>query len=226
MKNDSVGALQLYANDLRNSFLTYTRKAYGLIPKMARPRVLDIGCGRGAQTLELARLGDGEIVGIDIDKAALDELNLELERQGLLHRIQTVQCSLLKTDFPDESFDILWEEGVLHILDAKRALQECSRLLKPTGFLVMNETLRWFHTSLKVLPAFGFKVFDHFNLPSKIWWTDYYEPLEKRIAALKKRRFSSRELESLSRHEREIEMVRKNPTEFDCGFYIMQKVPQ
>jgi ubiquinone/menaquinone biosynthesis C-methylase UbiE len=225
MKTESEGEIQRYINELRDGFLTYTRKAYRLLPEMARPRVLDIGCGTGAQTMELARLGDAEIVGIDIDGAALDELNLEIERQGLSDRIQSVRCSLTETDFPHESFDILWEEGVLHILDVKRSLTECRRLLKPGGFLVMNETLKWFHTNLQVFPAFGFKVVNHFNLPPGIWWTDYYEPLEKRIAELRKKDLGSRELELLARHEREIEMVGKNPAEIDCAFYIVHKVP-
>ena len=96
--------------------------------------------------------------------------------------------------------------------------------MKPGGFLVMNETLKWLNTSLEVFPALGFKVFDNFNLPSEIWWTNYYEPLEKRIAGLNRTHLSSRELKLLSRHEREIEMVKKNPAEFDCAFYIMRKV--
>ena len=39
----------------------YTRKAFRLLPKLAKPRILDIGCGTGIPALELARLREGEI---------------------------------------------------------------------------------------------------------------------------------------------------------------------
>ncbi len=63
-----------------------------------------------------------------------------------------------------------------------------------------------------------------FLLPEETWWTEYYEPLEKSIKNLGERIFSSKELEELKRHRSEIEMVKKNPKEFDCGFYIFQKI--
>ena len=53
--------------ELRANFIRYTKKAFRMLPKLDRPRILDIGCGSGAPTIELARLSDGEIIGIDID---------------------------------------------------------------------------------------------------------------------------------------------------------------
>ena len=44
--------------------LEYTRWAFESLAGLARPRVLDVGCGRGAPTLELARLGAGRVVGL------------------------------------------------------------------------------------------------------------------------------------------------------------------
>ena len=67
---------------------------------------------------------------------------------------------------------------------------------------------------------------DKFLLPEEYWWKEYYKILEKRIESLGKREFNSKELEELKRHKREIEMVKKNPREFDCGFYIFQKIEQ
>ena len=63
------------ADQLRKTFLKYTRKAFETLPKLDKPRILDIGCGSGIPTLELARLTNGEIIGIDIDLSALDELD-------------------------------------------------------------------------------------------------------------------------------------------------------
>jgi hypothetical protein len=45
----------------------YTRKAFGQIEKELPeiPEILDIGCGKGMQTLELARLSQGAITAVD-----------------------------------------------------------------------------------------------------------------------------------------------------------------
>jgi len=41
--------------------------------------ILDIGCGSGVPTLELARLRHGQITGVDIDHACLEELARKAE---------------------------------------------------------------------------------------------------------------------------------------------------
>ncbi|MFX1409124.1 MAG: methyltransferase domain-containing protein [Promethearchaeota archaeon] len=215
---------ELNTEELRKEFLKYTRKAFQMLPKMDKPHILDIGCGTGIPTIELARLSNGEIIGIDIDQDALDKLNLKIEKKGLSNRVKTVNCSLYETEFPDKNFNILWDEGVIHILDLKKSLKECNRLLKPNGFLVIGEMIKWIKDKFEIFSEFGFKFKNHFLLPEKCWWTDYYEPLEKRIKELRKKYQRSENLEKLKQHEREIKMVKKNPKEFDCGFYIMQKV--
>lgn len=215
---------ELNLEELREVFLKYTRKAFQMLPKMDKPRILDIGCGTGIPTIELALLSNGEIIGIDIDQDALDTLDLKIEKMSLSSRVKTMNCSLYKTEFPDKHFNILWDEGVIHILDIKKSLKECSRLLKPNGFLVIGEMFKWIKDKYEIFPKFGFKLINKFLLPEKCWWTDYYEPLEKRIHKLRKKYPRSENLEKLKQHEREIEMVKKNPKEFDCAFYIMQKI--
>jgi len=42
----------------------YTQKAFEMIPTIKKPKILDIGCGPGMQTIKLAKLSDGEIIGI------------------------------------------------------------------------------------------------------------------------------------------------------------------
>jgi len=215
---------ELNLEELREVFLKYTRKAFQMLPKMDKPRILDIGCGTGIPTIELAKLSNGEIIGIDIDQDALDTLDLKIEKMSISSRVKTMNCSLYKTEFPDKHFNILWDEGVIHILDIKKSLKECSRLLKPNGFLVIGEMFKWIKDKYEIFPKFGFKLINKFLLPEKCWWTDYYEPLEKRIHKLRKKYPRSENLEKLKQHEREIEMVKKNPKEFDCAFYIMQKI--
>ncbi len=214
----------LNIDEFRGIFLKYTKKAYEMLPKINKPYILDIGCGSGLPTLELVKLSNGTIVGIDINQDALDKLQKKIERMGLSGRIKIMNISLYNTNFQDENFDILWEEGVLHILDINKSLKECSRILKPKGFLVSFETIKWMDKSLEMFPNYGFELIDHFLLPEKYWWTEYYAPLEERIKELHQKYKGSKELEILKSHEREIAMVKKDPKEFDCGYYIMQKI--
>jgi cyclopropane fatty-acyl-phospholipid synthase-like methyltransferase len=113
MKAQDSADAALGAEELRAGFLKYTCEAYTLLPAMDHPRVLDIGCGSGAATMEIVRLGGGEVVGIDTDASALSELRRRLEAHGIGDRVEAMNISLFDVDFPDESFDLLWEEGVL-----------------------------------------------------------------------------------------------------------------
>jgi len=42
--------------------LRFTRKAFHMLPRLDRPRILDIGCGQGEPTLELAKLSGGQVI--------------------------------------------------------------------------------------------------------------------------------------------------------------------
>jgi ubiquinone/menaquinone biosynthesis C-methylase UbiE len=211
-------------DEFRAVFLKFTKSAFDMLPKIEKPYILDIGCGTGQPSLELAKLSNGNIVGIDIDQEALEKFKVKIDKKNFSNRIEIMNKSLYNTSFPDENFDILWEEGVLHLLDIHKSLKECFRILKYDGYLVSFETIKWMHDSLAIFPKYGFQLIDQFLLPEKYWWTAYYAPLENKIKELHQKYHGSKELEKLKRHEREIAMVKKNPKEFDCGFYIMQKV--
>ncbi|MCU0690101.1 MAG: class I SAM-dependent methyltransferase [Polyangiaceae bacterium] len=139
---------------LRASFLDHTRAAYRLLPDLVRPRILDLGCGRGLPTLEISQLSDGDIVAIDTDSAALAYLQARIEEADLSRQINVVHVSIYETGFPDGLFDVIWEEGVMHLLDSSRSLPECRRLLKPGGFLVMHEDVTWFGSVQNPLRGF------------------------------------------------------------------------
>lgn len=221
MGNGIIDKLNL--DELRGEFLKYTRRAFVMLPVMDKPHILDIGCGTGIPTLELAELSDGEITGIDIDGAALNKFKVKIKKKGLSNRINVLKCSIYKNSLPDEKFDLLWDEGVMHILDPKKSAKECFRLLKPGGYLVLGETIDWLKKEVSAFINTGFILKNRLFLPAECWWNEYYKPLEKRIRALKDQSTDSRFLFRLRRYEREIKMVRNNPREFDCAFFILQK---
>ncbi|MHA1931969.1 MAG: class I SAM-dependent methyltransferase [Promethearchaeota archaeon] len=215
---------ELDAEGLRSVFLKYTREAFESIPKMNKPHILDIGCGTGMPTLELVGLSGGEITGIDIDQGALDKLKFKIKQQGLSDRIKVYNRSIYDTKFDDESFDIIWEEGVIHLLDIKKTLTECIRVLKLNGYMVTGETSNWVNRKLKHFPRFGFKIIKEIPWESECWWTEYYTPLEERINQLRIKYDYLDKVEEIQHHLTEIEMVRKDPAGFDCITYVMQKI--
>jgi len=213
----------LRIDELRAGFLRYTRAAYALLPPLGRPRILDIGCGSGLPTIELARLSGGDVVGIDPDQSAISRLRQRAEQAGLSHRVEAVSVSLADAGFPAESFDLLWEEGVLHQLDLSASLTACGRLLKLGELLVMGETIPWFEGVRERLGAFGFRLVNQYLWPRHCWWTDYYAPLEASIRALRVGHGDCADLAGLARYECEVSMVKADPDRFDCGFFLVQK---
>ena len=195
-----------------------------MLPKIENPHILDIGCGSGVPTIELAKLSDGEIIGIDINQSLLDKLNRRIEEEGLSNRVKTLKRSLFEIDFPDESFDILWAEGSIWIIGFKKGLKEWRRLLKPNGFLVVHDEIKTVSNKLKKIPSYGYKLINHFQLLEDAWWTEYYRPLERRIKELSMKYKDKEALKILKKHQNEIDMVKRNPKEHSSAFYIMQKL--
>ena len=178
---------ELDAEGLRTVFLKYTRRAFENIPKINNPRILDIGCGTGLLTLELVKLSNSEIIGIDIDQDALEKLNLKIKQGGFSDKIKVYNRSAYDTQFDDEKFDIIWEEGVIHLLDLKKVLTECNRILKLNGFMITGEATNWADKMLKNFPKFGFQLIKQIPWEKECWWREYYVPLEKRINNLRKK---------------------------------------
>jgi len=202
----------------------YTRRAYQMLPKIENPYILDIGCGSGVPTIELAKLSDGEIIGIDIKQSLLDKLDRKIEEEGFSGRVKTMKCSLFEIDFPDESFDIIWAEGSTWIIGFEKGLKEWRRLLKPNGFLVVHDEIKTVSNKLKKIPSCGYKLINHFLLPEDAHWTEYYRPLEIRIKELyMKYENNSDALKTLEKYQNEIDMVKRNPKEHSSAFFVMQK---
>ena len=216
---------EINPDQFRENFNKYTRKAFQMLPELEKPRILDIGCGSGVPTIELAKLSNGEIIGIDINQSLLDQLNRKIEEKGFSNRMKTIKCSLFEIDFPDESFDIIWAEGSIHIIGFEKGLREWNRLLKTKGFLVVHDEAKKISNKLKKIPHCGYKLINYFSLPEEAWWLDYYRPLEIRIKELRiKYKNDPEALKIFKKYQNEIDMVKKNPKYFGSVYYIVQNL--
>ena len=215
---------ELDKDHFRERFTKYTVKAFRMLPRLDKPRILDIGCGTGVPTMELARLSSGQIIGLDIDQPSLDEFDEKIRRAGLSGRVKAVTRSMFQIDFPDESFDIIWAEGSISAIGFDRGLREWRRILKVNGFLVVHDEIKVFGKSLKRLSEFGYVLSGQFSLPEDAWWAEYYKPLEKRIAKIRtKYRDNPHVLRLLDQEQGEIDTFKKNPELHRSAFVIVQK---
>jgi 2-polyprenyl-3-methyl-5-hydroxy-6-metoxy-1,4-benzoquinol methylase len=93
----------------------------------AAPRsVLDVGCGEGVLTVEFAdRLGDGRVVGIDLDDPHLRAEWEKRARPNLEFRV----AEATSLSFEDDSFDMACATEVLeHVPDPESTLSEMTRV--------------------------------------------------------------------------------------------------
>jgi ubiquinone/menaquinone biosynthesis C-methylase UbiE len=209
---------------IRRPFLKYTRKAFRRLPNLGKCRILDVGCGSGVPTVELAKLSDGEVVGIDIDQSCINKLNQKILEQNLSNRVRALCVSVFKVDFADESFDVIWSEGILSGIDFETTLKNWRRLLKRNGYLVIHYQVLSVKDLISRIPKFGYTLVDTVLLPKDIWWTQFYKPLEEKMSTLHRKYASNLDaLTLLKQCQREIVMVKENPRNFSSAFYILKK---
>lgn len=103
---------------------------------------LDIGCGTGYMTIELARLGY-TVVAADLTLASVMVLARKAERLGLRDRVIPVVCSALALPLRDASVDALVANAVIeHLPDDRRFAQELGRVVTPDGGALLVAPVR------------------------------------------------------------------------------------
>ena len=209
---------------VRAGFLKYTREAFLKLPRLENPRILDVGCGSGVPTVELAKLSGGEVTGIDIDQSCIDDFNRKIREEHLSDRVEAFNISLAEMKFPDETFDIVWSEGVVGNIGFETSLKEWRRLLKRDGYLVIHYQVSRVADVLPRIAQLGYSLADTVQLPEDAWWTEFYKPIEEKMdMLLHKYRANVDALKLLKQYKTEMDMVKKNPSNFSCAFYIMKK---
>jgi SAM-dependent methyltransferase len=129
----------------------------------AGDRVLDLGCGDGRFTAELARV-EAAPTGVDIAQAALDRARAA--HPDLDFRLAPIDGPL---PFDDGSFDVVWTTEVIeHVADTARWLSEVRRVLVPRGRLLLTTPSHGrLRVALSGVEAFSDPLGDHLHLYTK-----------------------------------------------------------
>ncbi|WP_299491289.1 methyltransferase domain-containing protein [Acaryochloris sp. IP29b_bin.137] len=104
-----------------------------------RPQaILDVGCGIGGSSLYLAQKYQATVTGITLSPVQARRAQVRAQTAGLSAQTTFQVVDALNMPFPDGSFDLVWSlESGEHMPDKTQFLQECCRVLKPEGRLLI-----------------------------------------------------------------------------------------
>lgn len=221
-------------------------RALGLCQNLPQsPAILDLGCGVGGQTLQLAELTSGPIVAIDSHPPSIERLQAAIAERGLTRRVSAVVGDIACTEQPLGSFDLIWSEGALYNIGLRNALNVCHGLLRPGGYLAFTDavwrkenpppavktsfdldypTMGCLDDNVAAIQGCGFALVGHFTLPDEAWWDDFYTPMEARIAELRGKYANDVEaLAVLDQLAEEPEMYRRYSDFFAYVFFVARR---
>jgi len=211
-----------------------------------QPFILDVGCGQGMQTIELAKISNGKIIALDNHQEFLDMLMEQAKKQGFEEIIIPKNMSMIDMDFEKETFDIIWSEGALYFMGFQDGLKRCHQLLKHKGYLAVTElvytvpnppnvVVEYFDNEypdikkiaerIKIIKKEGFNLISNFTLPESAWLDSYYLPIEKELPRLdKKYQGNEVALSIFEGFRNEVDFYKTYSKYYSYEFFIMQKI--
>jgi len=193
-----------------------TLKALAMAPSVPKT-ILEIGCGPGMATMNLAEATDARILATDTDEGALDRLRDRVAAKGLGDRVEVRNVDMAQLHMPEQPWDVIWAEGSAYIIGVERALRDWRPLLRPGGVLVFSEMVWRTETPSEDLRAYwaseypamtrvpvrleqakraSYRVLGHFDMGREAM-DSYYHPLEARVAQMQPRLAGTRVLDDL-----------------------------
>lgn len=225
-----------------------TLKAAALYPVRNAPvKILDVGCGVGAHTFQLAQLLPmAEITAIDNNPAHIAEFQKTAELSGLSMRVKGAVMSMFEMTFADESFDLIWAEGSIYIAGFTNGIRDWKRLLKTDGYLICSE-ISWLvdHPSekcrqywseayaemdsvankLEQIKSAGYIPQESFVCPPSDWTENYYDLLQANLHRIEKKYSKHTEAMGVVKMlQEEIDLYRQHGNEYSYVFYVMKKI--
>src|SRR5437762_3567231 len=132
---DEDGAGEIWNWESPAGNLRWARRVK-MLSRHLRPgmSVLELGCGTGYFTRELARSG-ADVVAIDVSPDLLEIAKANSSAPNVRYEIQNAY----ELSYPDAVFDSVVGSSVLHHLEIQEAIREIYRVLKPSGTIYFTE---------------------------------------------------------------------------------------
>jgi len=204
--------------------------------------IVDIGCGTGASSIELARDFNATVTAVDLFPQFLSRLEQQVSALGLSDQISTVEADMTDLPFPDASFDVVWSEGAVYNMGFTAGVAAWKRLLRPGGVMVISE-ITWLTSSrpseidehwraeypeidtapakIAILQENGLSLCGYFVLSEAGWEKHYYQPIEQRLDDFLARHSDCPlASEIVDAERREIELFRNYRDYYGYGFYV------
>jgi len=208
----------------RENLVKYTAKAFFLLPAIERPNILEIGCGTGVPTMELARITDGTIFALEPDSESCDILRDKVRKAGSQERIKVIHCTLEAADLPVNFFDIVWAEGLLNIIGFEKGLLLGTRFLKDKGYFVIHDEIKNGGEKRRIIARHGYSLIDSFMLDRNTWLQGYYRCMEKRLLdRMSTQPVSEYDAKTFDNELRDISAYRERPENQRSIFYILKR---
>lgn len=207
------------------------------------PRMLDVGCGPGMQTVELLRIISGTVVALDLIPEMLVRVRARAEHVGVSDRLETLEQDMTAMAFPASSFDVVWSEGAIYFLGFEAGLRTIRNFVKPGGYVAVSEAV-WLKPNpptevvefwkeypeidtvaakLDVIKRIGYESVGHFIFPATAWTEHYYNPMETRIAEKTVEWSGIPEAEIVLKEARkEISTFHRYSDYFSYAFFVMR----
>ncbi|MDX9883229.1 MAG: class I SAM-dependent methyltransferase [Prolixibacteraceae bacterium] len=138
-----------------------TLKAFSAIKTLPQDaQILDIGCGKGVQTFDLAEIINRDpifrkdripvpnitITAIDNHPFFIEFLNTKATKLGLNNRVKGMEGDMNNLPFAENQFNLIWAEGSIFITGFENGLKNWAKFLKYDGYMVVSEAA-WFHNN-------------------------------------------------------------------------------
>jgi len=113
---------------------------YGAAKLKPGMTVLDVGCGPGSITVDMARMvAPGRVIAVDCDQGVLAQAQALASAQGV-DNIEFVVMDAYALDLPDDSVDLAHAHQLLqHLADPVAALREMARVVRPGGLVAARD---------------------------------------------------------------------------------------
>lgn len=111
------------------------------LPELRGTRILEVGCGKGNELVQLAKRG-AACFGLDFSESAMAWMLARLTKEGM--RMPLVRGDARNLPFDIESFDLVFSQGVLeHFTNPGDVLQEQRRVMRNGALIVIEVPNKW-----------------------------------------------------------------------------------